>query len=146
VGEHAERIRAGFEAFNSRDFGVLTSLCHADVEWTPPPELPGSRTYRGPQGVREAIDDMLSIFPNLHAESVEFREDGDRVIGLYRWHGTGLETDATDGRFEVQAGFICDFEDDLLRVARFWASWDAALETADAEKVQSDSVRPSAGT
>lgn len=134
MGEYAERIRDGFEAFNRRDFGALVELCHPEVEWTPPEELPGSRTYRGPEGVRAAIGDMLEVFPDLQAEPVEFREEGDRVIGLYRWRGTALGSGASIDPFEVKAGCIGDFEDGQVRVARFWTTWEAALEVAEKEK------------
>jgi ketosteroid isomerase-like protein len=124
VSEYAKRIEAGFEAFNNRDFDVLVDLCHPQVEWTPPAELPGSRTYHGREGVREAVTDMVSIFGDLRAEAAGFEEQDGRVIGFYYWRGTGSSSGASIDAFEVQAGFICDFEDDLVKTARFWTTWE----------------------
>ena len=127
MGDHIERITAAFEAFNRRDLDELVELCHPEVEWTPPAELPGSRTYHGHDGVREAVRDMIGIFPDLRAEAVRFVDKGDRVAGLYIWRGSGGESGAPIDAFEVKASFVLDFEGDLARVARFWTTWDDAL-------------------
>jgi ketosteroid isomerase-like protein len=132
VGSYVERIRAAFDAFNERDFDLLVELCHPEVEWTPPQELPGSRTYHGRAGVREAVGDMVSIFTDLRAEAVRFEERGDVVVGLYHWRGTGAGSGASIDAFEVQAGFVCEFQDDLARRVRFWTDWDSALAAAPA--------------
>ena len=127
---------AGFEAFNRHDFDWMAALCHPEVEWTPPEELPGSRTYHGVDGMREAIRDMLDAFPDLQAERAEIIEEGDRVIALYYWRGTGGESGAAIDAFEVKAGGVFDMEDELIRTARFWTTWEAALETAEKERAR----------
>jgi ketosteroid isomerase-like protein len=132
VGQYAQRIQAAFDAFNERNFDLLVELCHPDVEWTPPEELPGSRTYHGRAGVREAIGDMVGVFTDLNAEAVRFEERGDVVVGLYQWRGTGAGSGASIDAFEVQAGFVCEFEGDLARRVRFWTDWNSALEAASA--------------
>ena len=137
MGRHADVVEQGFEAFNRHDFDVMAELCTPDVEWTPPEELPGSRTYHGVDGVREAISDMLDVFPDLQAERVELNEEDDRVVALYRWHGTGGTMGAAiDAVIEVRAGGIFEFEGDLIRRARFWTTWEAALEAAERERAR----------
>jgi ketosteroid isomerase-like protein len=130
VGDYVRRIEAAFEAFNERDFDLLVALCHPGVEWTPPADLPGSRTYHGRDGVREAVGDMIGVFADLRAEAVRFEEHGDQVVGLYLWRGSGAGSGASIDAFEVQAGFLCEFEDDLMRRVRFWTNWDSTLEAA----------------
>jgi ketosteroid isomerase-like protein len=130
AGDYVKRIEAAFEAFNERDFDLLVELCHPEVEWTPPVELPGSRTYHGRDGVREAVSDMVAIFGDLRAEAVRFEDRGERVVGLYHWRGTGSSSGASIDAFEVQAGFVCDFEDDLAKTVRFWTSWEDTLREA----------------
>src|SRR4051794_13724662 len=130
VGDYVRRIEQAFAAFNERDFDLLVEICHPDVDWTPPVDLPGSRTYHGPDGVREAIDDMIGIFHDLRAEAVRFEQVGDTVVGLYYWRGTAAGSGASIDPFEVKAGFVCQFEDDLARVVRFWTDWESPLEAA----------------
>jgi ketosteroid isomerase-like protein len=137
VGGNVERTAAAFEAFNRRDFDALVAMCHPDVEWTPPEELPGSRTYRGPDGVLEAVRDMITIFPDLQAEPVRFIEQGNRVAGLYLWHGRGGESGASVDA--IKASGAVDFEDGLIRVARFWTDWETALAAVE------ESARPGSG-
>src|SRR4051812_21533309 len=126
-------MEAAFDAFNDRNFDQLVELCHPEVEWTPPAELPGSRTYHGHDGVREAVEDMVSIFTDLRAEPVRLEERGDTVIGLYLWRGTGGSSGASLDPFEVQAGFVAEFQNDKVRVARFWTNWESALEAGGLE-------------
>ena len=130
MGDYVRRIEAAFEAFNDREFDLLVELCHPEVDWTPPRELPGSRTYHGRDGVREAVGDMVSIFTDLRAEVVRFEDLGERVVGLYRWRGSGAGSGASIDSFEVEAGFVCDFEDGLAKTVRFWTAWDDALREA----------------
>jgi steroid delta-isomerase-like uncharacterized protein len=136
VGDHVERIRLGFEAFNRRDFDELVALCAPDVEWTPPADLPGSRTYHGHEGVRAALADMIEVFPNLQAEVGHFSDEGGRVVALYLWHGTVPGSASTD-LFEVRAGGICDFDDDdRIKTARFWTTWEETEATAEKERAR----------
>ena len=130
MGDYVKRIEAAFEAFNERDFDQLVELCHPDVEWTPPADLPGSRTYHGRDGVREAIGDMIGIFNDLRAEVARFEEVGSRVVGLYYWRGTAAGSGASIDAFEVKSGFVCEFEDDLARTVRFWTDWESPLREA----------------
>ena len=130
MGDYISRIQIALEAFNGRAFDQLVELCHPEVEWTPPLELPGSRTYHGRDGVREAVGDMVAIFTDLRADPVRFEDLGERVVGLYFWRGTGAGSGASIDAFEVQAGFVCDFEDDLAKTVRFWTTWEDALREA----------------
>jgi ketosteroid isomerase-like protein len=142
VGEHADRIREGFEAFNKRDFEVLRSLAAPDVEWTPPAELPGSRTYHGPDGVREAMEDLIDIFPELQAEAVRIDEEGSRVVALYRWHGT-IPPGASSDPFDVRAGGIFDLDDNgMITRGRFWANWEDTEAAAEKERPTRPAARP----
>jgi ketosteroid isomerase-like protein len=134
MGDRVDIVREAFEAFNRRDLDAILERCHPQVEWTPPEALPGSRTYHGPAGVRQAIDDMIEIFPDLQAEPVRIVEEGDRVIGFYRWHGTAGESGASIDAFEVKASMLVDFEGEQLRVARFWTTWEEAIEAAGMDR------------
>jgi ketosteroid isomerase-like protein len=130
VGGHVARVEAAIAAFNEHDFDLLVDFCHPEVDWTPPEELPGSRTYHGRDGVREAAEDMISIFGDLRAEPVRLEERGDAVVGLYVWRGTASGSGAPIDPFEVRAGFVCEFEADLFRTVRFWTNWESPLEAA----------------
>src|SRR5436189_5991713 len=62
VTEQTETIQRAFEAFNDRELEAFLAFCHRDVEWDPPVELPESRTHHGREGVREALDELLTVF------------------------------------------------------------------------------------
>jgi ketosteroid isomerase-like protein len=130
VAEYTEVVGRAFDAFNERDMDRLVAFCHPEVEWTPPPELPGSRTYHGRDGVREAIGDMLGVFSDLRAEPVRIEQRAESVVGLYIWRGSADGSGASLDPFEVKAGSFAEFEDGLVRRIRFWTNWESALEAA----------------
>ena len=123
-------VRTAFDAFNERELDRFVSFLHPEVEWTPPEELPGSRTYHGHDGAREAIDDLLAIFPDLNAEASRVEQIGDSVVGLYFWRGHAGGSGASLDPFEVRAGSLADFDGQLARRIRFWTNWESALEAA----------------
>ena len=123
-------MRSAFEAFNRRDLDALVGFCHPDVEWTPPLDLPGSKTYHGHAGVRESVADMLGVFPDLQAEPARIEHVDDAVVGLYVWRGSADASGASIDPFEIKVSAFAEFDGDLVRRVRFWRGWDGALEAA----------------
>ena len=128
--QQVDALKAAFEAFNRRDIEEVLSVCDPHIDWTAPPDLPGSRTYHGHAGVREAIADMVGVFDDLQADPVRVIERGNRVVGLYVWRGSGSASGVSIDPFAVEVGFVCDFADGLVRSIRFWNGFEDAAEAA----------------
>jgi ketosteroid isomerase-like protein len=132
--ENVERIRAAMESFNRRDLDALLRELDPQVEWRPPSELPGTRVYRGHDGVRQAIADMLDAFGDLSADAERFIDAGDRVVALYRWRGQGSVSGVSVDRFDVPVGVIATIgPDGLATDVRFFITWEQALEVSGVE-------------
>jgi ketosteroid isomerase-like protein len=80
---------------NQRDLSGFLELMDADVEITP--YLGGFERggpYRGRDGVRTWLDDVLPILPNIKFEIEEVRDLGDVTLVRSRFRGSGAESGA----------------------------------------------------
>lgn len=80
MGEAADVVRAAFERANSKDADGLAALCDPGVEFTDVPEIPGSTTYRGRDGVRSWLATVHEISDDLELQIWELEESGDAVL------------------------------------------------------------------
>jgi ketosteroid isomerase-like protein len=78
VGEAAEVVRAAFERANANDLDGLVELCDQTIEFHDVPEIPGSTTYRGPEGVRDWLRTVHEISDDLRLDPREVEENGTR--------------------------------------------------------------------
>jgi ketosteroid isomerase-like protein len=100
------------------------------LEWSPPAELPGASTVRGHDGVRQSVADMLDAFGDLRADPERFIDLDDRVVALYYWRGQGSGSGISVDQLEVPVGMLATMRDGLVVRARFFTTWEAALEAA----------------
>jgi len=80
VGEAADLVRAAFERANANDPGGLVELCDQTIEFDDVPEIPGSTTYRGPEGVRDWLRTVHEISDDLRLDPRGVEENGDAVM------------------------------------------------------------------
>ena len=80
MGEAADVVRAAFERANANDPDGLAALCDESVEFHDVPEIPGSTTYRGRDGIKEWLHTVREISDDLHLEVGELDESGDAVM------------------------------------------------------------------
>jgi ketosteroid isomerase-like protein len=80
VGDAADVVRAAFERANAKDADGLAALCDPGVEFTDVPEIPGSTTYRGRDGVRSWLATVHEISDDLELQIWELEESGDAVL------------------------------------------------------------------
>ena len=64
----ADRIDEG------RDF------LHTEIEWLEPPETIGRNVVTGPDGALAGLRNWNDQFDSLRVETIEMREEGDRVL------------------------------------------------------------------
>ena len=79
--ENVEVVRQVFSAFNRRDWSAWESLHRPEMEWSDPPEWPGSGVHRGVDVVRRFIDEVLETGDEWHVEIDAIESVGqDRVL------------------------------------------------------------------
>jgi steroid delta-isomerase-like uncharacterized protein len=83
---------------------------------------------RGPQGVREAVNDYRSAFPDLELTIEAQFAEGDAVVTRWSARGTqegelwGLEP---TGQQATVTGITIDLFDDGGMIIESWTNWDA---------------------
>jgi len=65
LGEAAELVRLVFERANANDADAVVAICDPEIEFTDVPEIPGSTTYRGHDGMREWLRTVHEISDDL---------------------------------------------------------------------------------
>jgi ketosteroid isomerase-like protein len=88
--ENVEVVRRMFDAFNSGDpFSPVLEAVSPDIVTTQN-NIPGARTYSGPEGVFQALFDWTEDFDEFVMTADEFIDTGDKVI--VRVHQDALGT------------------------------------------------------
>jgi ketosteroid isomerase-like protein len=82
--ENLEVARRFFEAWNRGDADALAHLADPDGEFLLPRNLIDGASYRGPQGLMRARDDLAESWDRVTIEIDELRDAGDRVVVLAR--------------------------------------------------------------
>jgi ketosteroid isomerase-like protein len=80
VGDAADVVRLAFERANANDPDGLMALCDPEVTFTDVPEIPGSTTYRGRDGIRDWLRNVREISDDLSLQIWELEENGDVVL------------------------------------------------------------------
>jgi ketosteroid isomerase-like protein len=93
--ENVEAFKRFIVGFNRRDAEAMLEAVDAEVEWRPASSvaLGGDGTvYRGHPGIAAANRDLHESFAELQIDISEFREVGDRVVGIGRIRTLGRES------------------------------------------------------
>jgi ketosteroid isomerase-like protein len=128
--ENVEALKRAFDAGNRRDLEGLLAVVHADVEWHPAIAalLEGeTRTYRGHDGVREWFQDQNEAFAEVHVDYSEFRDLGERVIGMGRLRTRGK---ASGAETESPVAWVVEFKNGKAIHAKAYLKPSEALEAA----------------
>jgi ketosteroid isomerase-like protein len=89
-----EVVNRVVERFNAGDVDGLAALFTPDAEFHDVPEVPGSTTYRGRDGVRRWASTVREAIGDLRFEISDPVESGDTVAVLTRAIGSGRESGA----------------------------------------------------
>jgi ketosteroid isomerase-like protein len=123
-----ELVRDSFAAFQRGDLDWLDRHTDPQVEIAQPPNLPGTSTYTGKEGMHEALRDWPSQWEEFRIELIQATAlDQGRVLAMTRQVGRGKESGV-----EVEAVFAFVFtvrRGKLLRWQMF-TSREEALEAA----------------
>jgi ketosteroid isomerase-like protein len=80
LGEAANLVRVAFERANANDPDGLAALCDETVEFHDVPEIPGSTTYRGRDGIRKWLRTVHDVSDDLQLQIWELEERDDAAL------------------------------------------------------------------
>lgn len=80
MGEASDVVRRALRCFNERDVDGLVELCSSRIEFHDVPEIPGSRDYRGHEGMRDWVRTVTEVSDDLRFQAWEMEEAGDAVM------------------------------------------------------------------
>ena len=127
--ENVELVLAATDAVNRADVDAFAECFHPNVEW----EMIGERfpgfeeTYRGHEGVRRWLEQVLEVWESFHLDVEEISEPSDDrvVVGTLmtgRGGGSGVQT-------QLRVWQVFDVADGqcIKRTGPYWTR-DAAFE------------------
>jgi ketosteroid isomerase-like protein len=125
--ENVELSKRVLDAWNRRDVEATIALADPEVVWHPVlEETIEGQAYRGPAGLRQYYADLAEQGVESQGELAEFRDLGDRVLGLGRLSfksSVGVELDS-------EVACIWKWSDGKCVEAQTWLSHAEALEAA----------------
>jgi ketosteroid isomerase-like protein len=86
---------AAFAALARRDFDGFLELMDPNVEFTSLIQESEAKLYCGHQGVRQFLDQMLSVFPDWSPTVESTESHGDSALVKVRFEGTGVGSGMT---------------------------------------------------
>jgi ketosteroid isomerase-like protein len=99
--QNVELVRRMHDAFNQRDTETFLGLLDPDVEWVPMMARLEGTVYRGRTEVEGWLAGLDHDWVDLRTEPQEFRDLGDVVLTVGRWHArartSGLVLDSEPG-------------------------------------------------
>ncbi len=124
--ENVELVRLAFGAFQRGDWEFLQEFSHADLVVVQPPEVPDSKTYRGPNALAEAVSDWPAEWEDFSVELLELIDvDDERVIAVARNHGRGAESGI---KMDYIVAYVYTLRDSTLARMEMFFSRAQALE------------------
>ena len=87
--DSAELAREAFAALERRDLDGFLELMDPDVEFTSLIQESEAKVYCGHTGVRQFLDEMLSVFPDWRPEVESAESFGETALVKVRFQGTG---------------------------------------------------------
>ena len=94
IPDRGERIRRGYDAFNTSDFDLALAGLHPDIVWKPLDLLPDTDTYHGHEGVVAFWRMWKETIGDFHVDVVETIEQGNCVVAVIQIRGKGRESAA----------------------------------------------------
>ncbi len=99
MSEGADIVRRSFERFSANDVDGVLELMDPEVQFHDVPEIPGSTTYRGHEGIRRWWATVKEPMEELRFEFVDVTEGEEKLAvvtrAVGRGRGSGAEVDWT---------------------------------------------------
>ena len=122
--DNVELVRAGYDAFNRRDFDAAMALGHDSITWKPFFSVE-TDVLRGKEEVRAAWERQTEAL-DLRIDILELRPlDESRVLAVARWIGRGSSSGAPVDETGAQ---VFTVEDGTIRSVETYANKAEARE------------------
>jgi uncharacterized protein len=89
ASENVERMRAAYEAVGRGETDRIFDLMDPEVEISDRPEIPDPRTYRGHEGVAQALGQSDETFETLEFIPERFVEVENKIVVILLMRGRG---------------------------------------------------------
>ena len=125
--DNAAAVRRFVDAFNRRAISEVLGDADPGIQLDEWPEAPGARSYRGPDGVRDALDTWFETWEWMHVEIDELREVGDCVFFTLNQRAKGSSSGI---EVEIKSWNVYTFGAGKLTRIQLFLDRDQALEAA----------------
>jgi uncharacterized protein len=118
-------LRAGYEAFNRRDWDAFLKAFTEDVVLEQTGAVFDSQgRFEGHEGLMESQRELAEAWDELRYEPEEFLEDGDRILVLVRYSTRGRDSGIP---FEATIGHLFTMRDGRVAHLKVFATPGEAL-------------------
>jgi ketosteroid isomerase-like protein len=118
-------VRKWIDAFNRLDIDSVTHELDPEAELHEWPTAPGAQVYRGPEGVRAAIDSWFEIWEWMEVTVEDLREIGDQVLITLHQRAQGRGSSA---EVEIRTFNVYTFRDGRVYRMQLFTEPEPALE------------------
>jgi ketosteroid isomerase-like protein len=122
-----EIVKRFVDAFNRVDVDAVVADLDLDVELHEWPTAPGARSYRGPDGVRQALETWFEVWEWMRVEITELVENGDRVLVSMHQKAKGRGSEI---EVEIDSYNVYTFDDGKVTRMELFTEREPALEAA----------------
>jgi ketosteroid isomerase-like protein len=124
--EDVEVVRRALEAFNEGETESVLELMDPEIEFVPVRAVLEGSSYRGHEGFKRFVADMVEDWEDFHPSSERFRDLGDgRVLVIGRIQARGR---ASKMEFQTPGAWVTRVRDGKIVHVRFYADEAAALD------------------
>jgi ketosteroid isomerase-like protein len=125
--ENVEAVRRFIDAFNRLDMDLIFADAHEDIQLDEWPEGPGARSYRGIDGVRQALDTWFETWEWMKVEIEQIVDLDDRVMFTLHQRAKGRVSAI---EVEIRSYNVYSFQDGKVIRLQLFTQRESALEAA----------------
>jgi ketosteroid isomerase-like protein len=126
---NVEVVRTLLEAFRRRDADAMVALLDDDMIFEPAPTSARPyRTYIGPDGMRQYVEDVDATWDRLEVTIQEYRHAGSYVLAFGRLYAAGRGSVVDD-----PATFVWRLDDGKVVWGKVFRNREEALESVGLE-------------
>jgi ketosteroid isomerase-like protein len=129
--ENVELVQASYAAFARGDLAYILDASDPDIEVVEPTELPDGSSYRGHQGLLDALDHWGGEWADIELEVERITGVGDRVVSLIHQRAQGRSSGAPG---ELRVAYVHTIKNGKCVRWEMFATWDQALEAVNVMK------------
>jgi len=133
-----ELLQGFVDAFNRLDIDTLVAELDPDVELHEWPEGVGSRSYRGPEGVREALGVWFEAWEWMQVEITDVQEADGRILVTLHQRARGR---ASEVEVEIDSYNVYRFADGRVTSIELFTDRGAAVHAFDNPKERTGQQR-----